>query len=51
MMSHSSHANHEFLILVIRVTNVSYAIESFVTYEKVLLMVLHMKGIILPLNF
>ena len=35
MVFHSSHTNHEFLILVIRVTNVSFAIESFVTYEKV----------------
>ena len=36
MMSHSSHTNHVFLILVIGVTNVSFAIESFVTYKKVL---------------
>ena len=43
MVSHSSHTNHEFLVLVIRVTNVSFAIESFVTYEKVLIMMLHMK--------
>ena len=32
MMSHSSHTNHEFLILVIQFTNVSSAIESFVTF-------------------
>ena len=38
MVSHSSHTNHEFLTLVIRVTNVSFAIESFVTYEKGLVM-------------
>ena len=25
MVSHSSHTNHEFLILVIRVTNVTFA--------------------------
>ena len=37
----SSHTNHEFLILVIPVTNVSLTIESFVTYEKVLIMMLH----------
>ena len=37
MVSHSSHPNHEFLILVMRVTNVSSAIESFDTYKKVLL--------------
>ena len=30
MVSHSSNTNREFLILVIRVTNVSFAIESFV---------------------
>ena len=41
MVSHSSHTNHEFLILVIPVTNVSLTIESFVTYEKVLIMMLH----------
>ena len=34
MVSHSSHTNHEFLILVIRVAHVSFAIESFVTYKK-----------------
>ena len=34
MVSHSSHTNHEFLILVIRVTNVSFAIQRFVTYKK-----------------
>ena len=38
MVSHSSHTNHEFLILVIRVTNVSFAIKSFVSYEKGLIM-------------
>ena len=30
MVSHSSNTNREFLILVIRVTNVSFAVESFV---------------------
>ena len=30
MVSHSSHTNHEFLILVIQITNVSFAIDSFV---------------------
>ena len=35
MVSHSSHTNHEFSIWV---TNVSFAIESFVTYDKVLIM-------------
>ena len=34
MVSHSSHTNHEFLILVIQVAHVSFAIESFVTYKK-----------------
>ena len=34
MVSHSSHTNHEFLILVIQVTNVSSAIESFVTFQN-----------------
>ena len=43
MVSHSSHTNHEFLNLVIRATNVSFAIESChlrkrldndVTYEE-----------------
>ena len=50
MVSHGSHTNHEFLLLVIRVTNVSFAIERFVTFEKVLTMVLHMKRIFLPLK-
>ena len=45
MVSHSSHNNHVFLILVVQVTNVSFAIESFATYEKVLIMMLHMKRI------
>ena len=36
MVSHSSHTN-EFLILVIQVTNVSSAIESFVTFENFLI--------------
>ena len=49
MVFHSSHTNHEFLILVIRVTNVSLAIESFATYEKVLIIMLHMERIILLL--
>ena len=40
MVSHGSHTNHEFLILVIRVPNVSLAVESFVTCEKVLIMML-----------
>ena len=35
MVSHSSQTNHEFSIWV---TNVSFAIESFVTYDKVLIM-------------
>ena len=34
MVSHSSHTNHEFLMLVIQVTNVSSAIESFVTFQN-----------------
>ena len=34
MVSHSCHTNHEYLTLVIRVTNFSFAIESFVNYEK-----------------
>ena len=51
MVSNSSHTNHEFLILVIRVTNVSFGIESFVTYEKVSIMMLHMKRIFLLLTF
>ena len=34
MLSHSSHTNHEFLILVIQGTNVSSAIESFVTFKN-----------------
>ena len=29
MVPHSSHTNHEFLILVIRVTYVNFTIESF----------------------
>ena len=45
MVSRSSHTNHEFLILLIRVSKVSFAIESFVTYEKGLI-ILHMKSII-----
>ena len=32
MVSHSSHTNHEFIILVIQVNNFSSAIESFVTF-------------------
>ena len=32
MVSYSSHTNHEFLILLIQVINVSSAIESFVTF-------------------
>ena len=51
MVSHSSNTNHEFLILAIQVTNVSLAIESFVTYEKVLIIMLHMKRIFLLLKF
>ena len=51
LVSHSSYTNHKFLILVIRVTSVSFAIESFVTYEKVLVMMLHMKIISLLLTF
>ena len=34
MVSHSFHTSHELLILMIRVTDVSFAIESFVTYDK-----------------
>ena len=43
MVSHGSHTNHEFLILVIPVINVSFAIEIFsltksvdndITYEE-----------------
>ena len=49
-MSHSSRTNHDVLILVIQVTNVSFAIESFVTYEKRLIM-LHIKRIFLLLKF
>ena len=45
MVSHSSHTNHEILTLVTQVTNLSFAIESFVTYEKRLIMMLHMKRI------
>ena len=37
MVSHSSHTNHEFLLLVIRAANVSFGIESCVTFEKVLI--------------
>ena len=33
MLSHSSHINHEFLILVRHVTNVSSAIESFAIFS------------------
>ena len=51
MVAHSSHTNHEFLILVTGVTNVSFAIERFVAYEKVLIMMLHMKRIFLLLKF
>ena len=51
MGPHGSQTNHEFLILVIRVTYVSLAIESFVPYEKVLMMMLHMKRIFLLLKF
>ena len=40
MVSHNCHANHEFLTLVTWVTNVSFAIESFVSYEIVLIMML-----------
>ena len=45
MVSQSSHTNHEFLTVVIRVTYFSFAIENFVTYEKGLIMMLHMKRI------
>ena len=51
MVSHSPHANHESLILVVRVTNVSFGIEGFATYEKVLKMMLHLKIIFLLLKF
>ena len=51
MVSHSSPTNHELLILVIRVTNVSFVIESFVTDEKVLIMMLHMKRMLILLKF
>ena len=50
MVSHSSPTNHELLILVIRVTNVSFAIERFVTYEKVLIIMLHMKRMLILLK-
>ena len=48
MVSHCSHTNHEFLLLVMQVTNVSFAKESFITYEKVLIMMLHLKRIFVP---
>ena len=51
MVSHSSLTNHEFLTLVIRGTNVSFLIESVVTYEKGLIMMLYMKRIFLLLKF
>ena len=51
LVSHSSYTSPKFLILVIRVTSVSFAIESFATYEKVLVMMLHMKIISLLLTF
>ena len=51
MVPHSSHTNHEFLILVIWVTNVSFAIEVSVTYEKELLIMLHTKKTFLLLKF
>ena len=51
MVPHGSHTNHEFLMLVIRVTNDSFVKKSFVTYEKVLTMMLHVKIIFLLLNF
>ena len=51
MVSRSSHTSHEFLILVIRVTNDSFAIKGFVTYEKTLIVMLHLKEIILLLKF
>ena len=50
MLSHSSHTNHEFFILAIRVTNVTFAIKSFVTHEKGLIKMLHMKRIFLLLE-
>ena len=34
MVSHSSHTDHEFLILVTQVINVTFAIESFVTFQQ-----------------
>ena len=34
MVSHSSHTNHDFFILVIGVANVSFAIESFALTKK-----------------
>ena len=39
MVSHNSHTNHsyELLILVIRVTTISFVVATFVTYEKVLM--------------
>ena len=40
MVSHGSHTNHEFLMLAIWVPNVSFAVESFATCEKVLIMML-----------
>ena len=51
MMPHSFHTNHGLLILAIRVTNVSFAIENFVTYGKKLIMMLYMKRIFLLLKF
>ena len=50
MVSHSSDTNHELLILVVLVANVSIEIESFVTYEKVLIIMLHMKRIFILLK-
>ena len=49
MVSHSFHTHHQFLILIIQVPNVSFAIESFVTYKKVLM--LHIKRVFLLLKF
>ena len=37
MVSHSSHTNHEFLILVIQVNNVSSGIASFVNFLNFLI--------------
>ena len=34
MVSYSSRTNHEFLILVMQVTNVSSAMESFVIFQN-----------------